>query len=191
MFFDRIGKKTDEELMQQVQRGDDRALTALYERYGTRLLRYFYRMLWKDRERAQDFLHDLFVKVIENATRFQPERKFSTWLYSIAHNMCKNEYRKHAFRKAHGPAPPDESVENLGYAALQDQQFKNALDSALEKLEEADKHLFTLRYEAELNLEEIAAILECPEGTVKSRLFYLKKKLAGYLGAYHPENAMT
>jgi RNA polymerase sigma-70 factor (ECF subfamily) len=191
MFFDRTGKKTDEELMLQVQRGDDSALTALYERYGTRLLRYFYRMLWKDRDRAQDFLHDLFVKVIENAARFQPERKFSTWLYSIAHNMCKNEYRKQAFRKAHGPAPPDESVENLGYAALQDQQFKDALDGALEKLEEADKHLFTLRYEAELNLEEIAAILECPEGTVKSRLFYLKKKLAGYLGAYHPENAMT
>ncbi|HEY5747800.1 MAG TPA: sigma-70 family RNA polymerase sigma factor [Chryseolinea sp.] len=191
MFFDRTGKRTDEELMLQVQRGDDRALTALYERYGTRLLRYFYRMLWKDRERAQDFLHDLFVKVIENAARFQPERKFSTWLYSIAHNMCKNEYRKQAFRKAHGPAPSDESVENLGYAALQDQQFKDALDSALEKLEETDKHLFTLRYEAELNLEEIAAILECPEGTVKSRLFYLKKKLAGYLGAYHPENAMT
>jgi RNA polymerase sigma-70 factor (ECF subfamily) len=191
MFFDRTGKKTDEELMLHVQRGDDRALTALYERYGTRLLRYFYRMLWKDRDRAQDFLHDLFVKVIENAARFQPERKFSTWLYSIAHNMCKNEYRKQAFRKAHGPAPPDESVENLGYAALQDQQFKDALDRALEKLEEADKHLFTLRYEAELNLEEIAAILECPEGTVKSRLFYLKKKLAGYLGAYHPENAMT
>lgn len=191
MFFDRTGKKTDEALMLQVQRGDDRALTVLYERYGTRLLRYFYRMLWKDRERAQDFLHDLFVKVIENAARFQPERKFSTWLYSIAHNMCKNEYRKQAFRKAHGPAPSDESVENLGYAALQDQQFKDALDGALEKLEEGDKHLFTLRYEAELSLEEIAAILECPEGTVKSRLFYLKKKLAGHLGAYHPENAMT
>jgi len=190
MFFDRTGKKTDEELMQQVQQGNDRALTVLYERYGTKLLRYFYRMLWKDRARAQDFLHDLFVKVIENAARFQTGRKCSTWLYSIAHNMCKNEYRKQAFRKAHQP-PTDEAVENLGYAAVQNQQFKDALDTALEKLDEADKHLFTLRYEAELSLEEIAAILECPEGTVKSRLFYLKKKLAGHLSAYHPENAMT
>lgn len=188
MFFTRIEKKSDEELMHRVQQGDARALTALYERYSAKLLRYFHRMLWKDRAKAQDFLHDLFVKVIEHAERFNPERKFSTWLYSIAHNMCKNEYRKQAFRNAATLFVPAESVENLGHDTLAQQQFKDALDDALNQLDEADKNLFTLRYDVEMSLEEIATVLECPEGTVKSRLFYLKKKLAGRLGAFHPEN---
>ncbi|MBL0741927.1 RNA polymerase sigma factor [Chryseolinea lacunae] len=190
MFFTRIEKKSDEELMHRVQQGDARALTALYERYSARLLRYFHRMLWKDRAKAQDFLHDLFVKVIENAERFRPEKKFSTWLYSIAHNMCKNEYRKQAFRNA-AVFVADQSVENLAHARLAQQQFKVALEHALDRLDDDDKNLFTLRYDVEMSLEEIATVLECPEGTVKSRLFHLKKKLAARLGAFHPENIST
>src|SRR6478752_1050031 len=90
--------RSDEELMRLLQRGEEQALVHLYDRYGRKLLRYFHRMLWRDETRAQDFLQDLFMKVMEHPNHFNSDRKFSTWLYSVAHNMCKNEYRKQKLR---------------------------------------------------------------------------------------------
>jgi RNA polymerase sigma-70 factor (ECF subfamily) len=177
--------KADEDLMQLVQRGDERALTELYRRYSARLVRYFHRMLWRDEEKAQDFLHDLFVRVIEKAAQFDSSKKFSTWIYSAAFNMCKNEYRRQSIRQAaHSdvPADGDRSTERT----MEAQEFRETLEKLLFDLEESDRNLFVLRYELELPLAEIALLVECPEGTVKSRLFYLKKKLALKLRAFDP-----
>ncbi|HEY3402780.1 MAG TPA: sigma-70 family RNA polymerase sigma factor [Ohtaekwangia sp.] len=185
MFFKSLDKKSDEELMRLVQQGNSHAMTELYQRYSRNLLRYFYRMLWKEEPKAQDFLHDLFVKVIENASRFNPDQKFSTWLYSVAHNMCKNEYRKQAFRQAmDGRIIPERLFEDITHRQMEAQEFQQALDEALDKLSEDEKHLFMLRHEMEMPLEEIAQVLNCPLGTVKSRLFYVKRKLATMLYKY-------
>ena len=187
MFFNRLNKKTDEELMSLVQQGDSRAMTELYHRYDHRLLRYFYRMLWKEEAMAQDFLHDLFVKIIEHAGQFKPDRKFSTWIYSVAHNMCKNEYRKQAFRSVTKTSLPDpDPIEGI-HEEIERKEFQQALEEALDHLDEDDKHLFTLRHALEMPLDEIALTLNCPAGTVKSRLFYLKKKLAKHLYTFHIE----
>ncbi|HYG19763.1 MAG TPA: sigma-70 family RNA polymerase sigma factor [Ohtaekwangia sp.] len=179
MFLSRLDKKSDEELMRHVQAGDSHAMTILYRRYSVPLLRYFYRMLWKEEALAQDALHDLFVKVIERSGQFDTRRKFSTWLYAAAHNMCKNEYRKMAFRNAAQTGsivdfPADENI----HQGLDEQAFMKTLDHLLDNMEEADKNLFVLRHELDLPLEEIARLLDCPVGTVKSRLFYLRKELA-------------
>ena len=188
MFFSRQRKRNDEELIGLVVKGDERAMTELYQRYSRQMLRYFYRMLWKEETLAQDFLQDLFIKVIENAHRFKTDKKFSTWLYSIAHNMCKNEYRKRAFRQAVQSGTWQEVSEDTTHQRFEAKEFQRALDKALETLDEEDKHLFLLRHETEIPLEEIAQILECPVGTVKSRLFYIRKKLAAKLYSYHPVN---
>jgi RNA polymerase sigma-70 factor, ECF subfamily len=182
MFFQRLHKKSDEELMHLVQQGNSHAMTELYQRYSRKLLRYFFRMLWKDEARAQDFLHDLFIKLIEHADRFNADRKFSTWLYSLAHNMCKNEYRKQSFRQAlHHDYLNSDRSESVTQQQMESHEFQQALDQALDKLDEEDKHLFMLRHEMEMPLEEIAHVLDCPLGTVKSRLFYVKRKLATML----------
>ncbi len=95
MFFKpKLSRLPDEELMQKIKQGSEAALTELYQRYSTFLLRYFTRLLWNNRAMAEDFLHDLFLKIIHNPQYFDANRKFSTWVYSVAHNMCKNEYRK-------------------------------------------------------------------------------------------------
>src|ERR1043165_1762067 len=86
--------QSDEQLMTLVGRGEIPAFDELYDRYGKRLLYYFYKMLAQNEHQAQDFLHDLFLKIVERPELYSPERKFSTWVFSIAHNMCKNEYRK-------------------------------------------------------------------------------------------------
>jgi RNA polymerase sigma-70 factor (ECF subfamily) len=186
MFINRLSKKTDEELVRLVQQGNERALTELYSRYSKKLVRYFHRMLWKDEPKAQDFLHDLFVKLIEWPDRIDASRPFSTWVYSVAYNMCKNEYRKQNFRKAmNGNCTNGQNVEFI-QRDMDQQAFQSQLENLLSQADENDRCLFIMRYELELTVSEIATILEIPEGTVKSRLFYLKKKLAGILKVFNP-----
>ena len=186
IFRPSLRSKTDDELMQLLAEGNQRALAELYERYSVGLLRYFFRMLWKDELKAQDFLHDLFLKLITNPKAYLPGRAFSTWIYSVAHNMCKNEYRKEAFRK--GVNGQDITfVLPLVSDEIERDELKEVLGNALERLDEDERHLYALRFEVEMPLEDIARLLECPTGTVKSRLFHLKKKLAGFLTIDYPE----
>lgn len=177
MFFKRLEDKTDEQLMVLVQQGHTDAMTLLYRRYAKALLRYFFRMLWKKESLAQDFLHDLFLKIIERADHFKEGYRFSTWLYSSAYNMCKNEYRKQAFREA-VQISGIQTTSPDAHDDLTQKEFREALDDALNVLEEDDKNLFVLRFEMEMPVDEIAALVSIPAGTVKSRIFYLKKKLA-------------
>lgn len=172
----KLARLPDEELMQKIHQGSEAAFTELYARYNTSLLRYFTRMLWNNKVMAEDFLHDLFLKIIHNPKQFDASRKFSTWAYSVAHNMCKNEYRKKENRML-----PDNPV------AFHQRDLDRELDLVsandrlallMETLTEEDKTIFLLRYEDELSISEISQIVFMPEGTVKSRLFYLRKQLA-------------
>jgi RNA polymerase sigma-70 factor (ECF subfamily) len=185
-FFNHDLKKlSDEALMEKASQGSERALEVIYHRYSQPLLRYFYRMLWQDKPKAEDFLHDLFIRILDNRTAFDSSRKFSTWLYSIAYNMCKNEYRRQAFRKQANSLivisdHTHESVSNH----LDQLAFQQKLDQVLCEEDEDVRAMFSLRFELEMDVSEIARVLQCPEGTVKSRLFYLKKRLASRLQHY-------
>jgi RNA polymerase sigma-70 factor, ECF subfamily len=180
MFF-KLEKKSDEQLMQLVAEGNRRALTELYNRYSTKMFRYFFRMLWNDKVKAEDFLQDLFMKIIEHPDHFKTTQKFSRWFYSVANNMCKNEYRKKAFHDSLHVS--DVIGISNGTYSWEGSEIKDALDQALALLSEEERHLYSLRYEVELPIEEIATLESCPVGTIKSRLFYLKKKLADTLAA--------
>ncbi len=170
--------------MKKVHQGSEAALTEIYQRYSTPLMRYFTRMLWRDRQKAQDFLQDIFIKIIDSPQRFDGSRKFSTWLYSIAHNMCKNEYRK----KENQTRLYEVHYTERDHVDLTDnldkQIVKHKLDLVLDVLDEEDKTLLLLRYEEDLSIEQISEIVFMPEGTVKSRLFYLRKELAKKLNAF-------
>lgn len=89
----RISQKTDEQLLPAIVNGSSKAFNELYQRYHKRLLYYFFRMLGNNKDLAQDFLQEIFYKVIDKSHLIDPKRKFSTWIFSVAHNMCKNEYR--------------------------------------------------------------------------------------------------
>jgi RNA polymerase sigma-70 factor (ECF subfamily) len=183
MFFrKRLAQVGDEELMRKVQQGNEAALTEIYQRYSVALLRYFTRMLWHDAELAQDFLQDLFLKVIDNPGRFDSTRNFSTWIYSSAHNMCKNEYRNRMNRSAVIPIERQNHTDL--HKLIDERDFKDRLDLLLETLDGESKTLFLLRYEQELDLAKISDILAIPVGTIKSRLFYLRKGLSQELREY-------
>ncbi len=168
---------SDEKLTIFISNGDVAAFNELYNRYNERILYYFYRMLWNDKELAQDFLQDLFMKIIDKLNTFSTDRKFSTWVFSIAHNMCKNEYRKRQIR-ALAALEPDVACdafddETAVYSAL---QIEDVFD-CLNDLDELHRTAFLLKYREGLSIEAIGAVLDLPVGTVKSRLFYTRKKI--------------
>lgn len=181
---------SDERLMELVTQGDERAFGALYDRYQRKLVSYFCRMLWNDRERAQDLLQELFTKIAQRPASYDPARPFSTWLYSVANNMCKNEYRREGIRKAavpHLKAVSDHVQADHGNG-VDRELFRGRLDQELDKLEPDHRATFVMRYHEDMAIKEIAASFGISEGTVKSRLFYTLKKLAERLSEFDTRN---
>jgi RNA polymerase sigma-70 factor, ECF subfamily len=191
LFHKNFKNLPDSELMTMMSAGAIRAFDELYHRYSVKLLNYFRKMLNNDTEKAQDFLQDLFIKLLEKSNYYDTSKNFSTWIYTLACNMCKNEYRNHAIRsrivEENGEAifynerMPDLDAIDLG-------KFKNDLKAELDKLDYAHRETFVLRFYEELSIKEISQILDCAEGTVKSRLFYTLKKLGVRLAAFNPVN---
>lgn len=180
---------TDEMLMQGVVRGNSRDFGLLYDRYASKMIRYFYRMLGQDREKAEDFTQDLFTKLVEKPHLFDASKKFSTWLYSVAHNMCKNEYRRLSVRKSTVNEEPDANRTKDEYAedvirTMDKKTFEKMLEIELSMLDENHRTTFLLRYQEELSIKEIAEVLGISDGTVKSRLFYTVKKLSEKLKVF-------
>lgn len=174
---------TDEELLLPISNGSSTAFDELYKRYGQKLFSYFFRMLWKNKELAEDCTQELFLKMIKHAKVFQADKSLSTWLYSIANNMCKNEYRKHEARKKLQIMKVDTSIES-GEKYIDLNKFKIAVHACIEELNEEKKSLFTLRFKEQLTVPDIGKILQVPEGTVKSRLFNLLKELKEKLAPF-------
>jgi RNA polymerase sigma-70 factor (ECF subfamily) len=183
---------SDESLMDAIKQGRILAFDALYQRYSKRLLRYFHRMLGNDADKAQDFLQEIFLKIVERPGLFHTDARFSTWIYTVAHNMCKNEYRRLKVRKLfvggmaphsnHGTAAEDGGLEQ----ELFQKEFMALLWRELGKIEEAKRSAFLLRFQEGFSIKEIAEIVRCSEGTVKSRLFYTIKQLTARLAGCHP-----
>lgn len=179
----------DEQLVQLMVSGDSKAFNQLYDRYNQRLLYYFYRMLGNSNEKAQDFLQDIFIKLIDKAETFDASRKFSTWIFSIAHNMCKNEYRRMEIRKTTDIEAFHEILLEQDDIQFENQtdnleDFTNDLFEALDTLDEIHKTVFLLHYRENFSLKDIGQTLEISEGTVKSRLFYARKKLSERLAKH-------
>jgi len=166
----------------------------LYHRYAKPMLYFFYQRLYQDEQKAQDLLQDLFLKIVERPEQFNRDKKFKTWLYTIAANMCKNEYRKDAVRGVKINYVHLNDMPEIETVFLPDRfdkaLFAATLTTELNKLNESQRDVFLLRYQEECSINEISEILGCAEGTVRSRLFYCIKKLAVSLRAFNPQNEL-
>lgn len=190
LFRKEYGSMSDEQLVIAMAGGDQRAFDLLYGRYANALTTYFMRMLWRDREKAEDFVHDLFTKLIHRPELFDPSRSFKTWVYSVANNMCKNEYKKQEIRKnTSNGLDSSYAVHDTTKNTMNDVHhtlFREAFEEQLSELDVKHREVFELRHFDGLSMKEIADILEINEGTVKSRLFYATRYLAEGLKAFHP-----
>lgn len=185
-------KLSDEKLMTFINKGNTAAFNELYSRYSSRLLHYFYRMLGGDEQNAQDFLQDIFLKIVERPDLFCSKQRFSSWIFTVAHNMCKNEYRRREIRRKAKSGDTDkisQNNENDYHTAeheIDQKLFEKALLMELNKIDGDQRSAFLLRYQENLSIKEIQNILSCPVGTIKSRLFYTTRKLANLLKDFNP-----
>lgn len=183
-FFKPLSSLTDDELMQRVScKDDDRAFDLLYRRHARRLMGFFFRQLDRNEAVAADFTQDAFMRIWTARNKFVGTN-FRTWLFTIAFNLVKNHYR-HAehqqhyeqFLALHQAVTEDSNV----VETLDGEALDRALKQELERMSPDALLLFSLRFEEELSVPQIAEVMAIPEGTVKSRLHTLtqtlKKKL--------------
>lgn len=179
---------TDEQLMQRVaDKGDDRAFDVLYHRHSRSLMGMLYRQLHQDEARAADLTQDAFMRVWAGRQRYAPGSSFRTWLFSIAYNLIKNEYRhdEHVSEyELHVIQSSTDGQDDDLDVRLDNETFDRALRLELEKLSPPQRMLFSLRFEEELSVPEIARIMDIPEGTVKSRQYKLVQTLKQTLKEY-------
>lgn len=188
MFSKSISSLSDAELMCRVSaKGDDRAFDELYNRHSRRLTGFLLRQLGGDEERAADLTQDAFLRVWSKREMYKPEGEFLTWLFSIAYNLLKNEYRHYDYSDAyrrHIQLTHDESQDEDISTSLDNKAFDDALQKELRGLDPQSRTLFSLRYEEDMPIGQISMIMDIPEGTVKSRLHTLIQKLKEKLNNY-------
>jgi RNA polymerase sigma-70 factor (ECF subfamily) len=185
----------DEELVARTLGGDQSSFGLLVERYQDRLVSFLFRML-RDLETAHDLAQEVFLRVYQALDRFDPQFKFSTWTFRVAHNLAIDELRRRKVRwvPLQRQDPEDDSPwerelpseRPTPYQDLRNDQRGAAIQAAIDGLPGDYRELITLRHYAELSYEEIAQLKRMPLGTVKNKLFrgrqMLKEKLAEYLG---------
>jgi RNA polymerase sigma factor (sigma-70 family) len=166
----------DEELMLAYGGGDAGAFETLYARYRGRLFRFILRAV-KDRGVAEELFQEAWVRVIESRSRYAPKARFSTWLYTIAHNLLVDHWRKKGLSlvSLDGEDAVSESANPARQA--EGREALARLLHALETLPAAQREAFLLHEEGGLSVAEIAAVTGAGEEAAKSRLRYAMAKL--------------
>ena len=177
----KLSAQTDEQLMLRASRGSDRAFEELYNRHARRLQGFFVRRLGEDADMAADFMHDTFLRLYAARESYHEGSSFRAWLYTIAYNLCKNHLRNQLTMVHEDKEVPDAGDVELD---IDEAILHDALRQVLKDLPEPYAMLFSLHYEEELTIPQIAQITALPEGTVKSRLhkamYIIKKELKIY-----------
>ena len=171
---------TDEEVARRVQKGDIAGFEILVERYRQKLLRYGGKLLF-NRSDLEDIVQEVFIKAYRNLKGFDPDRKFSSWIYRIAHNEFINHGKKFSrqvidyfdFEVFLPRVPQSKSPEEDFDAG----ELKGALDASLNRLKEKYREPLALHYLEGLDYKEIADVLQLPVNTVGIRIMRGKEQL--------------
>jgi len=160
--------------------GDERAFTRLVTRYQPRLVNFVTRMI-QDRERAEDLVQEAFLRVYRHLNRFDQSRKFSTWVYTIASNLARNELRNRKrsplvlyqtleSRNPDGAPIEFEDPDNQPDTLYHQRHLRELVDAAVDRLGGTHRTVFVMRELEGKSYEEIAEVTRTNLGTVKSRL---------------------
>lgn len=187
-----VSAGTDEELLQAVRAGDGDSFGLLVARWEQPLFRFVYRLLPRQDD-ARDICQETFLRILGKAHRFRRGARFSTWMYQIALNLCRDQLRRRRRwrrilaegvdlpeRPAAGHAAEVSAMRDPSVAAERS-QLNAAVLRALDEIPAEQREVLILKEFEELKFREIAEILRCPESTVKSRLYYGLNALRGAL----------
>ncbi len=176
----------DHQLVKRVQQGDKRAFDLLVLKYQHKIISVVHRYV-RDSADVQDVVQEAFIKAYRALESFRGDSAFYTWMYRIAINTAKN----HLISRGRRPPASDVDIEDAEYFAgndnLQDfntpesslfcDQLQAAVDKAVSQLPEDLRTAVTLREMDGLSYEEIAEIMKCPVGTVRSRIFRAREAI--------------
>lgn len=150
----------------------------LYQRYGAKVYAKCLSML-KDEVMAQDATQEIFLKIFTNLSKFKEKSKFSTWVYSITYNYCIDFLRRrkrmgNVFSDEMEQAPdiPDDEISDKVLLEIEIQQLKEILDN----IPVGDKAVLLMKYQDEMSIKEIAAVLDKTESAVKMKIKRAKDK---------------
>jgi RNA polymerase sigma-70 factor (ECF subfamily) len=177
-----LAVRTDEELVQALQTGDHDSFGVLVARWERPLFNFVYRMISRS-EDARDICQETFLRVLRNARRFKPGARFSTWMYQIALNLCRDRARKkrrwslllvEGGRAGEADTPRFEGVARDGdpAEAAETRERREAVLQALGDIPVEQREVLVLKEYEGMKFREIADVLGCPESTVKSRMYY-------------------
>ncbi len=179
---DGVTRHSDEELLRAVQAGDPDSLGILVARWEQPLFRFVYRLM-RRQEDARDVCQETFLRVLKKANRFKTGSRFSTWMYQIALNLCRDHARKarrwrlviaetpEVPEHAEGPLAGDPRAWDPARAAER-REMSAAVLRGLDQLPPEQREVLVLKEFEGLKFREIAEIVGCPESTVKSRMYY-------------------
>lgn len=176
-------RSEDELLVRRYQDNDEEAFDALFHRHLNRVYALVCQQVG-DPEEARDVTQEVFVRVYAHIRSFRGQSAFTTWLYRVAVNVCLEHRRKWARRGNHAVFTPLEDLTRELPAEDEDpmeavarHQTQETIQAAVHSLPEPHRLVVTLRYFQGLSCKEIAEVLDCPVGTVNSRLHYAMAKL--------------
>jgi RNA polymerase sigma-70 factor (ECF subfamily) len=175
-----VGEATDEELMARVRSGDLQSFGVLAARYNGPLFSFASRYLGR-REEAEEVRQEALLRALDQARTFDPAGRFRAWIYRIALNLCHDRSRRRrrwrflpfASEDAGAGAVPEAAAEEGGAGEewIDRRDSARRLRRALTALPAEQRAVLVLKEFQELTFKEIAELLECPESTVKSRLY--------------------
>lgn len=170
------------EWLRRIAEGDRDAFEELYRAYQRRIFGYLFRML-EDAELAEETANDVLVEVWKSARSFQGRSRPSTWIFGIAHHRAMNELRKRRVPTEDLAAAEDIASREEGpEAAASGKERTEKLRQAISSLSPEHREVVELTFFRGLSYEEIARIAGCPVNTVKTRMFYARRKLQAILG---------
>ncbi len=181
-------REVDQQLVERVQRGDKQAFGLLVAKYQRKLARLLSRLI-RDPAEVEDIAQETFIKAYRALPSFRGDSAFYTWLYRIGINTAKNFLVSQGRRAPTSTDFDSEEAEtfddgdqlrdiNTPERLLMTKQIGNTVNEAMEALPEELKTAIVLREIEGLSYEEIAAIMECPIGTVRSRIFRAREAIS-------------
>jgi len=175
--------RSDEDLVLAVQSGDTDSLGVLVARWEQPLFRFAFRLLQRT-EDARDVCQETFLRILTRSERFRVGARFSTWMYQIALNLCRDHMRRRKRWRFLALDASEPAVEHQvearvagrededPAAALERHESRRAIRKALGTLAPEQREVLVLKEFEGLKFREIAEVLGCPESTVKSRMYY-------------------
>lgn len=186
---------SDESLMLRYREGDVRAFEVIVTRHRKPIYNFILRFV-RDAAQAEDVMQETFLRLIKGADNYEKQAKFTTWMYTIARNLCVDASRRGKHRKAaslDAPIGEDEGATLLDMVsdgavgadgkAIQ-RELAIRMKQAIEALPEEQREIFLLREVSDLQFNEIAQVVGVSENTVKSRMRYALEKLREALEEY-------